>query len=542
MPSASQSTIGGSARILSGCILLSRILGFIRDMLCGGFFGWVWDAFVLAFTIPNLFRRLFGEGALSSAFIPTFSDYLTHKPQSETQRFINIVTTTLAVILGGIALIIIGVSFLLPQVMTSDKNPDYIPLFALLLRIMIPYLPIICLVALLTAILNSLKHFVVPALASVVLNISWIAAFVIAPLMTKDPERQVVIIAWAIIIGGVFELLMQIPPLLARGFSYKPAWQFNHPGVKETMRLMGPATFGLAVFQINLLVDYIIALSFVRTDGAISALYFGNRIMQFPLALIGISLATASFPFLTEYVSRNNLVELKKEVGRTLRLAMFVAIPAGIGLIVLVGPIVDLGFNILPKVMFKAKGFDAGATSRTALVLAFYSLGIWAYCGLQIINRVFYAFKDTKTPVRVGIWTVAANLVLNIILVQFLAEGGIALATAVTAMANFFILFYLAQKKIAVPSSDASGQGWQREDFSLPFLKSLVVSLVMGNFCYLALFGSYHLVTGMPLVLGGIIQVCLPLLVGVISYFVLSWFLQRAQLKEFWNTFIKSSK
>jgi putative peptidoglycan lipid II flippase len=515
----------GSARIISASILLSRILGFIRDMLCTGFFGWVWDAFVLAFTIPNMFRRLFGEGALSSAFIPTFSDYLHNKERSETQNFVNIIVTALAVLLLAIAGFIIIISLFFPVFLTSTKSPEFIPLFSHLLRIMIPYMPIICLVALLSAILNSLKHFMMPALASVVLNISWIAAFIVAPLISSNQQTQVIIISWAIIVGGLLELLMQIPVLMKYKIGYKPKLDFKHPGVKEIRRLMGPATFGLAIFQINLVVDRIIAQIFAG-EGAISALYFGDRIMQFPLALIGISMAVAVFPYLAECVAKNDLCAMKDQLGKSLRLTMYIALPASIGLIIIAQPLVDFAFNIAPRVLLKTSGFSEHSTMRTTYVLAFFSLGVWAYCGLQIVTRAFHAFKDMKTPVKVGVRIVIMNFILNLILVQFLQEGGVALATAISAITNFFVLFWLIQKKIG---------DWTGSDLSKAFLFNGLITLAMGVVCYFVLIilpVAGQGVVGKALLWSGLIRVIVPLSVGIIFYLVVTALFKRSEFKE----------
>lgn len=520
-------TVVGSARIISSCIFLSRILGFVRDVLCAGFFGWVWDAFIFAFTIPNLFRRLFGEGALSAAFIPVLSDYHQHKPQSETRRLINNVISILFSFLSLIALAIIAVSFLFPILLPSPTQPGFTPLFARLLRIMIPYLPIICLLAMLTAILNTLKHFTTPALASVVLNISWISGFFLAPLFSPIPEKQIVVIAWAIIIGGVLEIIIQIPVLIHKKISYTPAWQLNHPGIKEIAKLMGPAALGLGIFQVNLLLDYIIALVFVTGDGAISALYFGNRLMQFPLALIGISLATAVFPFLAEAISRNDLTGMKQELSRALRLSNFMAIPASIGLVILALPIIDLAFNILPREVFGVKGFTETPVVRTSLVLCFYALGIWAYCGFQIVTRAFYAFKDMKTPLRIGVRMVGVNLILNIILVQFLQEAGIALATAITAMVNFFILLILLQRKIGK---------WASHEFVKPFMKTGLIALLMGGLCLLILMWLPEPGKIAQVSLGSaLVRVFLPMLSGIIFYMGLAYLVRLKEVKEFWK-------
>jgi putative peptidoglycan lipid II flippase len=531
-----ETTVAGSARIISACIMLSRILGFVRDMLFTTFFGWVSDAFFFAFMIPNLFRKLFGEGALSSAFIPTFSDYIHNKERSETQRFLNIIITTLTIFLLFISAVVIAFSFLIPDMANmfpSQKDPGFYPLFASLLRIMIPYMPIICLVALLTAILNSLKHFVIPALASVVLNISWICAFLVAPLFSSVPEKQVVIVAWGIIIGGLLELVMQIPPLIKRKITYKPQVDFRNEGFKKILKLMGPATFGLAIVQINLMVDVLIARIFVKEDGAISALYFSNRIMQLPLAIIGISMAIAVFPFLAEYISKKNISGMKQELAKSLRLTMFVAIPASIGLVVLCVPAIDLVYNILPKYLFHSKGLDISAVTRTAATLACYAIGIWAYGGLQIINRAFYAFNDMKIPVKVGVRMIIMNVILNLVLVQYMQEAGIALATALTAMANFFTLFYLLQKKTCAGETTVFGK-WQRNEFSKSFISGFIIALIMGAGCYLILLAMPGPIDKAEILWGGLMKVVIPVTGGVILYMLISLVFARESLREFW--------
>lgn len=472
-----------SASVISACILLSRILGFVRDMLCTGFFGMAWDAFVLAFQIPNLFRRLFGEGALSAAFIPTFSQYIHNKTHPETMRFLSVMITILFGFLALVAGLVIGGTLIAPVIAPSLKAHPFIMMSFKLLRIMIPYMPLICLVALLQAILNSYKHFTMPALASVVLNICWIGGFVIAARIGTTDENKVLIMAWAILIGGVMEVLMQIPALWAKKVTYKPAVDLAHPGFREVLRLMGPTVFGLAVFQINLVMDYVIAKAFIPESGAISALYFGNRLMQFPFALIGVSLATVIFPLLAEYVAKNDIKGMARQFSHSLSLALFVAIPASVGLIVLARPLIHWAFYVLPGGLFKIEAFSAESIQRTAAVLLFYSLGIWAYSAVQLVNRAFYSLKDMKTPVTVGIYTVGANFILNIILVQFLKESGIALATSIAAVLNLVILLKLLGKRInaAVPEIH---QGLFLSHFMKAMILPLVFSLIMGGVCY----------------------------------------------------------
>lgn len=475
-----------SAGVISACILLSRILGFVRDMLCTGFFGMAWDAFVFAFTIPNLFRRLFGEGALSAAFIPTFSQYIHNKTHPETMRFLSVMVTILFGSLALVAGLVIGGTLVAPVIAPSLKVHPFIMMSFKLLRIMIPYMPLICLVALLQAILNSYKHFTMPALASVVLNICWIGGFIIAARIGTTDENKVTIMAWAILIGGALEVLMQIPALWAKKITYQPAIDFGHPGFREVLRLMGPTIFGLAVFQINLVMDYVIAKAFVPEAGAISALYFGNRLMQFPFALIGVSLATVIFPLLAEYVAKNDIKGMARQFTHSLNIVLFIAIPASAGLIVLARPLIHWAFYVLPNGLFKIESFSAEGIQRTAAVLLFYSLGIWAYSTVQIINRAFYSLKDMKTPVTVGIYTVGANFILNIILVQFLKEGGIALATTIAAVLNLVILLKLLGKRInaAVPEIH---QGLFLSHFIKSMILPLVFSLIMSAACWFGL-------------------------------------------------------
>jgi putative peptidoglycan lipid II flippase len=479
-------SIINSAGVVSACILLSRILGFVRDMLCTGFFGVAWDAFIFAFTIPNLFRRLFGEGALSAAFIPTFSQYIHNKEASETMRFISIVITMLFGFLSLVSAAVIIGTLVIPYIIPSFQQSVFIMMSLKLLRIMIFYMPLICLVALLQAILNSLKHFAMPALASVVLNICWIGGFVVAARMETSDENKVTIMAWAILIGGIMEVIIQLPALRANKIKYKPEVNFSHPGFREVLSLMGPTVFGLAVFQVNLLVDYIIAKGFVPEPGAISALYFGNRLMQFPFALIGVSLATVIFPLLAEYVAKSDIKGMVKQFNHSVALVLFVGIPASVGLVVLAHPLIHWAFYVLPSGLFKIKALSLEHIDRTAAVLTFYSLGIWAYSTVQIINRAFYSLKDMRTPVKVGIYTVLANLILNLILVQFFKESGIALATTISAVVNMVVLLNILGKRINAVTPEVA-----RNTFFWHAIKSsilpVIFSLVMGAICYLGM-------------------------------------------------------
>lgn len=515
--SADKKSFLASAQLISACIFLSRVLGLAREVLSAMVFGagWVMDAFVLAFQVPNLFRKLFGEGALSAAVIPVYADHLAKKTPEQANHFVSSVITLLAVFLSGATILLMGIAWLLPYVLPTTSPPEKLPLACHLLMVMLPYLPLVCVVAVLTAVLNCHKHFLLPSLASVALNVCWIAGFLAAPIFGSTPQVQVYGIACAILVGGVLELVMQIPPLRRHGVSYRPTLDRKDEGVQEVVRLMGPTVFGLAIIQINLVVDNLIAEACVPGDGAVSALYFGNRLMQFPLALIGVALAQAVFPFFADHAARGETEGLRKSVDQAMRISNFVSIPAMAGLAVLAQPIVEL--------LFKWKAFSQSpdAVERTVLVVLCYAAGVWSFCAVQVLNRAFYAMKDTRTPVRAGMVSVGVNLALNLTLVWWLREAGLALSTAIASVANQVLLRRALGSKI--------GRGEPPTLLSL--LRPIVASALMAAVCW---------GVGMPLpeqlggslMAGRLVRVLLPLTCGVGSYALFSLMLRAPELKE----------
>jgi len=410
-----------SAGLVSLCTLLSRILGLVRDILSSYFFGAgkEWDAFALAFRIPNLFRRLFGEGALTSAFLPAFVERYDAGRTEEAHALLNKLVTLLAVFLGLVAAAGIGVTYLLPP---SEENR----IFGRLLRIMLPYLAIICVAAILGAALNALRHFFTPAFAPVLLNVVWIATLFLF-------VRNIDAVAWAVVVGGALELLVMVPALTARKVPLRPRFDLDDPGMRDVGRQFLPMVFGLALVQINEVVGSVIAREFVPGHGAVSAIYYGNQLTQLPLALIGTAMATAVFPLFTSPKE-----DFRAVFGKSLRLVLFVALPATVGLVVLSDPIVAL--------LFQRGRFDAEAAARTSGVVVFYTLGLWCYCANQIQVRAFYAKKDTRTPVKVSATMVFLNAGLALALVGPMREKGIALANSVTGLATFLALQALLRR------------------------------------------------------------------------------------------------
>ncbi|MBO1225061.1 MAG: murein biosynthesis integral membrane protein MurJ [Candidatus Scalindua sediminis] len=527
-----------SAKTVSLCTLLSRVLGLARDVICASFFGTslAWDAFVIAFKIPNLFRRLFGEGALSAAFIPVFTEYLETKGKKDAWELVNVIGTLLFIILGGM-IILAEVSFsIIPTVFSINQKWE---LVLNLLMVTFPYVLFICMVAFAMAILNSLKHFLMPALAPVALNICWIAGvFLLTPMFGGTLDKKIFAIAIAILIGGVIQLAIQLPVLKNKGIIYKPSLNFSHPGVKRIFALMLPIIFGLAAVQINVLMDSFIAIAFARPPGgaedffiagmaipypletgAASVLYYGDRLVQFPLGVFGIAMATAVFPFFSTHAARKDWTNFTETFNQAIRVVLFIGIPASVGLILLRTPLVEL--------FYERNAFTAESTYRTATVIFFYALGVWAYSASHVIIRAFYSMQDTLTPVKVGAGMVGLNLILNLTLIWFLREGGLALATAISATVQVMILFAILQRKLNITGV--------RHIFTST-LKTLIAAFVMCVTCWLTMkmlpIGNGELMTKF-------IRLFVPLVVALITFFTASLLLKSEELKYLYTAILK---
>lgn len=494
-----------STIVVSTSTLVSRILGLIRDIALASVFGAgiVLDAFVLAFTIPNLFRRLFGEGALSAVFIPVFTETLEKQGKDAAIALANKVITLLVIILGIIVILgVIACVITLNHSVTSDRNQLALNFIILLM----PYLLFICVTAILGAILNSLNHFLSPALAPAILNIAWLMGiFFLAPVLGDTQKMWAYGMSIAILLGGIAQIFAQIPALATRKFRIRPAWQFHDPTLQRIFTNIAPVIWGSAVLQINILVDRLIAWWLIPRPGSLTILYMGNRLTQFPLALIGISLATVVFPLFTQYVARNEYQQLRASVLQAVRLTLFLSLPACAGLVILSFPIITL--------VYQHNQFTSSAAEHTANVLMTYASGIWIYTLLQIISKVFYSLGDTKTPMRVASVCVIGNVALNLLLVPLFQEIGLALATVVNALLNLSILLWLLHRKITL-----LWQGiWDflgRAIFSTATMSVLV--LLSSSFFS-----------------GRFLKVVIPVVIGIISYFVCCAMLKIPEFKQF---------
>ncbi len=459
--------IARSASVVGAGTLLSRILGLVRDVIITSLFpaGTALDAFVVAFRIPNLLRRLFGEGALNAAFVPVFSEYLTKQTRREAFDLARIVITALFLILAVITAlaIVFAPQFLNIQVSgwADGDGAGKIELTTRLLRIMFPYIILICLTALAAAMLNTMRHFASGAFYPLLLNISIIGS---ALLLSDYFEQPVMALAVGVLIGGVLQLLLQAPPLIKRGFTFKPMLQLRHPGLRRILLLMLPAMIGFGVVEINSYVDMLLA-SFLA-PGSNSYLFFANRLVQLPLALFGIAVATPILPKLSKLAAKGETSEFSSTFGLGMRLIVFFTLPSTAGLILLRRPIVNL--------LFERGAFTRETTDAVAFALLFYAMGVFAFAAVKIAATVFYARKDTKTPVIVATVALVSNVILNLILMRYLAHGGLALASSISSFINLALLLLLVKKKAIVSIS------W---DAVAPMLKAVVATAVMAVSC-----------------------------------------------------------
>lgn len=429
--------------------LISRVLGFVRDVVIARLFGasLAADAFFVAFKIPNLFRRLFAEGAFSQAFVPVLAEYRERDGDTGVRALVNATSGALALALAAVT----ALGVLAAPVLITIFAPGFLDdaeklgLATSLLRLTFPYLFFISLTALAGAVLNTYGRFAVPALTPVLLNVALIgAAWLLAPRL----DEPVMALAIGVLLGGVAQLAVQVPALARLGLLPRPRLDRHHPGVRKILRLMGPAMFGVSVGQINLMLDTLIA-SFLVT-GSISWLYYSDRLMEFPLGVFGIALATVVLPTLSARFSEGDRGSFSATLDWALRWVLLVGVPAALGLAVLATPLLSTLFG------YGEFGQDDVAMASRSLVA--YAGGLVGFMLVKVLAPGFFARQDTKTPVRIGIIAMGANMVMNVLLVFPLAHAGLALATTLSAWLNAALLLTaLRRERVYLP-----GRGWRR--------------------------------------------------------------------------------
>ncbi len=428
-------TIAKSAAVVGIAVMCSRVLGLVREQVFAGLFGagYTYDAFVVAFRIPNLLRDLFGEGALSAAFVTVFSAYDTNRTQEETWRLASNVLTFILILLSIITLLAIFFAGPLVTLLAPDFSliAGKVILTKKLTQIMLPFLIFISLSAVVMGILNTKGRFFVPAMASSFFNLgSVIGGTGLAFILPHFGQSAIVGMAIGTLIGGLLQLGIQIPSLFRTGFRYKPTFDLSDPGLRRILKLMVPATVGLSATQINIFINTNFASS--CPQGSVSWLYYAFRLVQLPIGVFGVALSIAMLPILAKQAAKKNITEMKKTMVSSLTMVFALTLPATAGLIILAEPIIRL--------IFEHGAFTATDTLATAQTLALYSIGLFAYSSNKVLVPAFYAIDKTRYPVIASFLAIVTNIIIIRLTIDRYQHLAIAFSTSCTMLINFIFL------------------------------------------------------------------------------------------------------
>lgn len=460
-----------SAGLFGLATMASRILGLVRDQVLAYYFGAgdAMDAFRVAFRVPNLVRDLFAEGAMSAAFVPTFTRELATGGKPRAWQLANSVITALVLITGVLAAA--GIVFAEPLVRFYAQGFEAVPgkleLTVFLARIMVPFLTLVAVAAVLMGMLNALGHFFVPALSPAMFNVATIVitiAFI--PLAPAMGVQAIVLVAIATLVGGLGQILIQWRPLLREGYRFDPTFDPKDPALGRVLLLMGPGTIGMAATQINVLVNTQFASD---QPSAVSWLDYAFRVMYLPIGLFGVSIAAASTPALARLAAEADTARIRSTVSSAIGLMLALNVPATLGLMALAGPIIAL--------IFQHGKFTSADTAATALALQYYAIGLVGYSVVRIVSPAFYALHLSRIPVMASIASVAANVLLNVVLVRVMGYAGLALGTSLAAIVNAAIQFLALRHELG---------GIEGRRILMTLLKIIVASLAMAGAAWLA--------------------------------------------------------
>jgi putative peptidoglycan lipid II flippase len=521
-------------RIVSLCTVLSRVLGLVRDAAMAATFGNgpVLDAFSLAFRIPNLGRALLGEGAIATAFLPALVAEVERDGTAGASRFVSALLVTLTALLCalvGIAeLALWGLGGVIPLSAEAVLLRD-------LTALLMPYVIFICLAAQVATVLHASGRFLWPALIPVVLNLVWLAGlWGIVPLWS-EPGAKVRVMSACLVIGGAAQLLFPLPALWSLGYRPVADWRRALPEVRAIFGQAAPVLIGLSITQVNVFFDSAVAWTLARpeagpdaiawlggapyplTSGTASALYFGQRLYQFPLGVFGVALGTVLYPLFAAHAQRGDWTQLRADFSLGVRLVVAIGLPASAGLVLLAEP--------LAAGCFEYGRFDAADTRQTAQMIAAYGLGVWAYCGLLIVNRAFYALGDRRTPLNVGFAAVGLNVALSLMLIWPFAGVGLAIATSLVAMTQCLASGWLLTRRLG---------GIDRREVSVVVGKAVLATLCMG----LAGYGVLAALQAAPGLGGRALRILVPLVVSLATYFAAAALLK---FREPWDL-VRTSK
>lgn len=505
-----------STLAVSAPTLLSRIFGLFRDMIQANYMGTGtrMDAFTIAYTIPNLLRRLTGEGAMTAAFIPVFTQQKKDKSKEELWKFAHYFFFDLSVIMALIT--VLGVVFapvLVKIISIGFKDiAGKWDLTITLTRFMFPYIFLISLAALAMAILNSFHKFFVPAFTPVLFNLSIITIAVIFAGRAEEPSY---IFAAGVVIGGILQLAFQLPFLWRQGMRFKPMLSFTHPGVRKVGKLMIPGIFGAGLYQINYAISRMIAS--LLEEGSVSALYYAARVQELTLGLFAIALSIALLPTFSDQAAKKDIAGMKKTLVYSFKLVFLVTFPAMVGLLLLNRPII--------QVLFQRGEFNEQSTVMSASCLFFFALGIPFISGVRIMAPAFYSLKDIKTPVIVASFIMGLYILLSILLMNPLRVGGIALALSISSVFNFLVLFYLLERKIG---------RIRKKGILISALKSAISAAGMGAVVWIFA-GKFDFDRMVFIQKLGVVAASVA--IGIVVYLVLNLLFSHEDLKDLKNVF-----
>ncbi|MGA2135526.1 MAG: murein biosynthesis integral membrane protein MurJ [Bryobacteraceae bacterium] len=518
-----------SAGIVSAAIFLSRISGLVREMIMARLFGagQAYDAFLLGFRIPNLTRDLFAEGALSSAFVPVFTQYLTTKGKREAAELSNLVATALVLVVGGLCVLGIIFSPQLVWLLASGfaRVPGKFELAVSLTRVMFPFLLLVALAAQAMGILNAMNQFGIPALSSTFFNIGSVAfGLVLGYTVGRWIGMSLVMsMAWGVVFGGAVQWLFQAPSLYRAGIRYRPRLDFTHPGLRNILRLMGPAILGNAAVQINVLVNTNFASSITDSaghviNGPVSWLSYAFRFMQLPLGLFGVAIASATLPAISRSAALQRMDEFRATLARSLGMVLLLTIPSSVGLAV-------LGPSMIGAV-YQWGHFRASDTHQTAMALACYAVGLAGYSAIKILAPAFYALNDARTPMLVSLVSILINLAAASTMVKLAGLGhlGLALSTSAVALFGSAALFLVLRKRI---------HGMHGRALATSVAKILTAAAAMGVVCYFSSRGVHHWMGTRKIAQIADVAVSIPL--GGLVYYSLCRVMRVTELEAAWT-------
>lgn len=541
-PEPAGRSVARSAGVVSIAVMFSRVLGLVRETVFARFFGagFLYDAFVVAFKIPNILRDLFAEGALSAAFVKVFTDYQIRRNENEAWRLASLVFNVLAVVMSSITVVgILAAPYFVP-LLAWRFPPEKAALAVTLTQIMFPFILLVALAALAMGVLNTKGRFGIPASASTAFNIAsivfglsmayWLSGggweISIDKNAVPSDAAQWAIIGMAVgtLIGGAAQLLIQVPSLLGVGFRFSPVLDMLDPGVKRVMRLMGPAIIGTSAVQVKVLVDVFVVSGI---EGGQSWLSYAFRLMQFPIGVFGVAIGTAAIPTLSRLASEENVVKFRSTLSDAMKLVFLLTVPSACGLIVLGDPIISL--------IYEGGRFRSFDTDMTAWALAAYSIGLAGYAAIKVLSPSFYALDDARTPMYVSVGSILVHAPTSFGMMYLLSQVGVtperpngfghvgvALATSIVALVNFFALTLLMRRRIGRLNG---------REIAAALAKIALASGAMSAVCYF----SYHYIEGQLAsrsFAALLIEAFVPIGLGGITFFAMAKLLRISEVEQ----------